>query len=383
MRPRWNLSPGLIEHAAADIRRELPPNVQWAPEITTDFSSECLGALFEASEQREQGPGNEPAGSTGSRAFQPLLESYSVSGSHGARLFEASEQRERRLGNEPVGSTGSRAFQPLFACRNVAVAQAMIEPLKQLTNTVAGLTTQDLQLLIRFPVVHLDDTGPLERIASEFAVVIVVDHYRHAELVSEVAVRSGRTIELLIDVDLGYQRTGVRPGPDSVLLAQAITRLPGLKLSGVFLRTSVLRESPSLDSDLRNSITVGRHCLKFIQAAEIACEQLVLEETRGLPIDEDVTIVLNSPLPVPPGSIQEPMRSEIAEHTARVIARPSLEWCVIDAGTNDLRTIEVPNVLRPGGATVRTMDREQTTLSLADESLDLRIGDTVSLSCSR
>lgn len=356
MRPRWNLSPGLIEQAAAAIRRELPPNVQWAPEITTDFSGECIAAL---------------------------LKSGSASGSHDGRLFEASEQRERGLGNEPAASTGSRAFQPLFACRNVAVARAMIEPLRQLANKFEGHTTRNPQLIIRYPVVHSDDTEPLEHFAREFAVVIVVDHYRHAELVSEVAVRSGRTIELLIDVDLGYQRTGVRPGPDSVLLAQAITRLPGLRLRGVFLRTSVLPESPSLDSDLRNSITVGRHCLKFIQAAEIACEQLVMEETRGLSIEENVSVVLNSPLPVPPGSIQEPMRSEIAEHTARVIARPSLEWCVIDAGTNDLRTIEVPNVLRPGGATVRTMDREQTTLSLVDESLDLRIGDAVSLSCSR
>ena len=87
MRPRWNLSPGLIEQTAADIRRELPPNVQWAPEITTDFSSECIAALFR---------------------------SRSVSGSHNARLFEASEQRERGPGNEPVGSFGSRGFRPLL-----------------------------------------------------------------------------------------------------------------------------------------------------------------------------------------------------------------------------------------------------------------------------
>ncbi len=325
MRPRWNLSPTLIAQTAADLRRSLPGGVHWAPEITSDFSTECIAALLQ----------------------------------------------------EPGGCES-------FACRNVAVARALVEPLKSLTQQSRRLTqAPNSQLIIRYPLVHPNDTALLEDITSAFAAVIVVDHFRHAELASEAAVRSGQTIPLLIDVDLGYQRTGVRPGPDSVLLAQAITRLPGLSLSGVFLRTSVLPESPSLASDLRNSMTVGRHCLKFIQSAGMACDQLVMEETRGLPIDEDVSMVLNSPLPVSPGSIQEPMRSEFAEHTARVIARPSLEWCVIDAGTNDLRTIEVPNVLRPGGATVRTMDREQTTLSLADESLDLRIGDSVSLSCSR
>lgn len=42
------------------------------------------------------------------------VESHSVPGSNGARLLDASEQRERWPGNEPVGSSGSRAFQPLL-----------------------------------------------------------------------------------------------------------------------------------------------------------------------------------------------------------------------------------------------------------------------------
>jgi D-serine deaminase-like pyridoxal phosphate-dependent protein len=319
MRPRWNLSPQLIAQTAADIRQVLPPHVRWAPEISSDFSQPCIDAL----------------------------------------------QSE------------------MFACRSVYVSDQLLQS-GSFSQPVPATESQALAtMIVRYPIVRPDDVDVLVRVASRFSLQIVVDHFRHAELVSEAAAMASATIGLLIDVDLGYQRTGVRPGPDSVLLAQGIMRLPGLKLGGVFLRTSVLPESPSLTSDLQNSITVGRHCQKFIQSADIDCPNLVVEDSRGLPFGQDALMILDSPLPVSPGQIQEPMSSENAEQAARVIARPSLEWCVIDAGTNDLRTIEVPNVLKPSGATVRTMDREQTTLSLADESLDLRIGDIVTLSCGR
>lgn len=319
MRPRWNLSAELIAQTAADIRQALPPHVRWAPEISGDFSQACINALQ----------------------------------------------------------------SDAFACRSVPVADQLLQSGSLVHSGRANESQALAAMIVRYPIVRADDVDVLVRVCRQLAIQIVVDHFRHAELVSDAAVKAGTTIGLLIDVDLGYQRTGVRPGPDSVLLAQGIVRLPGLKLEGVFLRTSVLPESPSLTSDLQNSITVGRHCRKFIQSADIACPNLVMEDSRGLVPDQDVSMLLNSPLPVSPGQIQEPVSSETVEQAAYVIARPSLEWCVIDAGTNDLRTIEVPNVLRPGGATVRTMDREQTTLSLADESLDLRIGDIVALSSGR
>jgi len=319
MRPRWNLSAELIAQTAADIRQALPCHVRWAPEITGDFSQPCIDALQ----------------------------------------------------------------SDAFACRSVPVADQLLRS-GSLSRSVPAIESQALAtMVIRYPIVWADDVDVLVRVCSQRSLQIVIDHFRHAELVSDAAVKARATIRVMIDVDLGYQRTGVRPGPDSVLLAQGIVRLPGLKLEGVFLRTSVLPESPWLTSDLQNSVIVGRHCQKFIQSAGIACPNLVMEDSRGATLSPDVSMILNSPLPVAPGQIQEPVSSETAEWAARVIARPSLEWCVIDAGTNDLRTIEVPNVLKPPGATVRTMDREQTTLSLADESLDLRIGDVVTLSCSR
>lgn len=74
--------------------------------------SEPPGSSLPASEQRERGSANEPAGSTGSGAFQPP-QSSGLSAPHGSSL-PASEQRERGKANEPVGSFGSRAIQPSF-----------------------------------------------------------------------------------------------------------------------------------------------------------------------------------------------------------------------------------------------------------------------------
>lgn len=81
------------------------------PTQTVD-SSEPFGSSLPASEQRERGTTNEPVGSFGSRAIQPTqtVDSSELFGSS----LPASEQRERGIGNEPVGSFGSRAFRPLF-----------------------------------------------------------------------------------------------------------------------------------------------------------------------------------------------------------------------------------------------------------------------------
>ena len=64
---------------------------------------------------------------------------------------------------------------------------------------------------------------------------------------------------------------------------------------------------------------------------------------------------------------------------ATVIARPSLEWCVIDAGRIAFGESSVLRITAPQGATVLHSTADSTTLTLLGESRDLRIGDTVRL----
>ena len=64
---------------------------------------------------------------------------------------------------------------------------------------------------------------------------------------------------------------------------------------------------------------------------------------------------------------------------ATVISRPTLEWCVIDAGTNTLGDMSDVRIYAPSGAAILSSTTETSTLKISGEASDLRIGDTVRL----
>ena len=90
------------------------------------------------------------------------------------------------------------------------------------------------RIILTGRVVDSESLGRLNGLAGRTQLVVVIDHFRHAELLSQCMVQSGRKIQVLIEVDLGRQSTGVRPGSDAALLAKAASLLPGLGVIGVF-----------------------------------------------------------------------------------------------------------------------------------------------------
>ena len=64
-------------------------------------------------------------------------------------------------------------------------------------------------------------------------VIVCVDSMDHVRLASAAAARAGTRIPLLIEVDIGMARTGVRGSGDALALATAIASAPGLRLAGV------------------------------------------------------------------------------------------------------------------------------------------------------
>ncbi|WP_024816612.1 DSD1 family PLP-dependent enzyme [Methylopila sp. 73B] len=80
--------------------------------------------------------------------------------------------------------------------------------------------------------------GPIkiERLMALLAraqVTVAVDGTDNAEALSQAAVRSGMTLDVVIEVDTGTRRAGVSPGLPVLELARRIAALPGLRLAGV------------------------------------------------------------------------------------------------------------------------------------------------------
>jgi 3-hydroxy-D-aspartate aldolase len=69
--------------------------------------------------------------------------------------------------------------------------------------------------------------------AARTGAMVVVDHVRQAGWYADAAAPLGRTVEVLIDLDVGDHRTGARSTQQAIEIAEAIARSPTLRLRGL------------------------------------------------------------------------------------------------------------------------------------------------------
>lgn len=224
----------------------------------------------------------------------------------------------------------------------------------------------------------------LRCVAECAQVVTVIDHFRHAELLSQCLSRSTCDIEILIDIDVGQQSTGVQPGADAALLASAASQLSGLKVMGVFATAVDVcsRRSAATPVDepvdivriadhARRSIPNAPHGGEIVIATSSPCEPLMCDSRINCLVVNPFFGVENGP--------GDTCRQPVVCVVATVVSRPTLDYCVIDAGQSALGVASGTRVVAPGGASILQMMPETCTLCLTGDSCDLRIGDTVQL----
>lgn len=245
------------------------------------------------------------------------------------------------------------------------------------------------ELCITKPVTDMAQLRATIHRVRQIKLTFTVDHFRQAELLSQAAIEAKCSIGVLIDTECGRQLTGVRPGPDSVRLAEAISRLPGLTLTGVFVDdepVSTTQGSESHDSSSDHEV-VASHSRRIIRGAGIDCQHLAGGRTIN-PLkraSSEVTRCMLSPFhesAFDPIRLTEDSQADASEQKAwivvtRVLSRPTLETCVIDIG-REVATTKA-TILSPRGASFLTRANDVSSLTLSGPALDLRIGDLVKL----
>jgi D-serine deaminase-like pyridoxal phosphate-dependent protein len=118
---------------------------------------------------------------------------------------------------------------------------------------------------IRLPYpVNPVNASRLLALMDRTAISIIVDHADVARGWSEAMTRAGRTLDVLIKVDVGFHRCGIDPHADPLGFIQTTASLPGLRLRGLLshaghayhaasedaLRT-IARDEAALLADLR------------------------------------------------------------------------------------------------------------------------------------
>jgi D-serine deaminase-like pyridoxal phosphate-dependent protein len=88
-------------------------------------------------------------------------------------------------------------------------------------------------ILIANAVVGPEKIRAIAELARQAHVIVAIDDARNAEDLSSAARAAGSTLGVLIDLDVGMERCGVRSKEEALLLAQHAGNLSGLRLEGM------------------------------------------------------------------------------------------------------------------------------------------------------
>jgi len=78
-------------------------------------------------------------------------------------------------------------------------------------------------------------------------ITVVVDMFEQAEAISKVAQQTHREVPFFIKVDTGVDRYGVLPGEPTLDFAKKVSKLPGLKLIGIYAHESGLNIAKGIE----------------------------------------------------------------------------------------------------------------------------------------
>src|SRR3954469_16061717 len=106
-----------------------------------------------------------------------------------------------------------------ICCAKIGEAEVFVD---------AGITD------IRLPYpVNPANAPRLLALMDRAAISIIVDHIDVARGWSDAMRRAGRTLDVLIKVDVGFHRCGIDPNGDALGFVQAVASMPGLRLRGL------------------------------------------------------------------------------------------------------------------------------------------------------
>lgn len=89
-------------------------------------------------------------------------------------------------------------------------------------------------LLVAYPIVDQARAERVAQLATDCDIKVAIDSEFAAKVLASAARAIGSSIGVLVDLDMGYGRTGVQSSLDSLSLARSIDDRQGLELRGLF-----------------------------------------------------------------------------------------------------------------------------------------------------
>ncbi|RPI90431.1 MAG: DSD1 family PLP-dependent enzyme [Planctomycetaceae bacterium] len=220
--------------------------------------------------------------------------------------------------------------------------------------------------------------------------IVACDHYAQVEPLAAVCRKHGVAPRVILEVNLGLDRVGTRPGRETLELAQAISQLPGVRFAGIMgYEGHLLRIADQAEKEqkIRSAIGVLTGCADAIRQAGLPCEIVSAGGTGSYQITVNCPGITE--LQAGGGIFMDPFYRNDCQVAgleyaltvlSTVVSRPTLERAVLDAGRKTMHPdLALPVVVGYPDAKVKRLSAEHCELDLGARSQDLKIGDKVEL----
>ncbi len=272
-----------------------------------------------------------------------------------------------------------RAGAAGITCQKLSEAEVMVN---------AGFT----DVLVAVQVIGAQKIERLLRLARRVRLITVVDSLEGATAISEVFARQDRTIEVFLEIDMGYRRCGVNAA-DAPALGRRISQLPGLELIGVMGYEGHIY-------DLSGKVEVlvaARKSYELLIGASASLRDAGIDAPRvsvGASAGVEVAVETPGITEIRAGSYLMNDRAQIAMGAAdsarcaatvlaTVISVPNPSLTVIDAGAKALTATTLPGlagyglILGNGDAILERLSDEHGMIATGGGGNPFHVGDRV------
>ena len=224
------------------------------------------------------------------------------------------------------------------------------------------------------------------------SISIIVDHLEVARAWSDAMRRAGRTLDVLVKVDVGFHRCGIDPANDALGFIQAIDSLPGLRLRGLLSHAghgyhaasedelcAVAREEAGILNELRDSANRAGIALDEVSVGATPTLRFSARE-RGITELRPGNYVYFDRTQVALGAAS--LEDCALTVVATVVSAPAPNRIILDCGSKTLTNDQARGiskasgygaVLRGDGNALREVDETLTIERLSEEHATVRV----------
>ncbi len=220
--------------------------------------------------------------------------------------------------------------------------------------------------------------------------IVACDHFAQVEPLAAVCRERGVCCRVIIEVNVGLDRVGSRPGRDTLDLARGISQLEGVELAGIMGYEGHLLRIKDQDEKRRlieEAMGVLCHCRDMFLNEDLNCEIVSAGGTGSYQITSDCEGITE--LQAGGGIFADPLYQEDMDVKgletavtvlATVVSRPTLDRAILDSGRKTINPdLMKPTVKNYPDAQVTHLSAEHCQLQLSGASQDLKIGDKIEL----